>query len=148
MNPVAPDPSAELHREYGPDLRTLHVARQDVVAWLADLGADDGTQERAALIVSELCSNAIQNSPGLPYSLRITRIDADHVGIAVRNRPADHLPPARELWRPAGDVTLKDLSLRGRGLAIVDSLSEEVTIEHLGDELVVTARVRIEVEQR
>ena len=45
-------------------------------------------------------------------------------------------------------MTLKELSLRGRGLAIVDSLSEEVTIEHLGDELVVTARVRIELEQR
>jgi anti-sigma regulatory factor (Ser/Thr protein kinase) len=148
MSPVPPDPSAVLRREYGPDLRTLHSARREVVDWLADLGADEGTQQRAALIVSELCSNAIQNSPGLPYNLEIARVDDDHAEISVRNRPADHLPPAREQWRPGGDLSLKELSLRGRGLAIVDSLSEEVTIEHLGDELVVTARLHLDVAQR
>jgi anti-sigma regulatory factor (Ser/Thr protein kinase) len=137
-----------MRREYGPDLRTLHVARRDAVDWLAALGADEGTQERAALIVSELSSNAIQNSPGLPYSLQIVRVDDDHAEISVRNRPDDRLPPAREQWKPAGDLSLKELSLRGRGLAIVDSLSEEVTIEHLGDELVVTARLHLDIKRR
>lgn len=148
MSPVSPDPSVTLRRVYGPDLRTLHIAREDVVAWLADLGADAGTQERAALIVSELSSNAIQNSPGLPYSLLITRVDGNHAEISVRNKPTEHLPPARERWRPASDLSLKELSLRGRGLAIVDSLSDEVTIEHVGDELVVTARMHLEIDSR
>lgn len=148
MGAVPADPTNQFRREYGPDLRTLHAARQDATDWLADLGADEGTQARAALIVSELSSNAIQNSAGMPYSLQITVVDSNHVEIAVRNQPAGHLPPAREQWRPASDVSLRELSLRGRGLAIVDSLSEDVTIEHLGDELVVTARVRVETPLR
>ena len=141
------DPSAILSRDYEGDLTTLHTARRDVVDWLSDRGADEGTLERAALIVSELSSNAIQNSPELPYRLQVIRLDDDHVTISVRNRPAGHLPPAREQWRPAGDLSLKELSVRGRGLAIVDSLSEDVTIEHLGEELLVTARVRIEIRR-
>jgi hypothetical protein len=32
-------------------------------------------------------------------------------------------------------------------LAIVDSLSEELTIEHVGDELVVTALLRIVIDK-
>ena len=122
------------------------MARTDVVGWLSGLDADEGTKERAALIVSELCSNAIQNSSGSAYSLEVERLDEDTAAISVRNRPDDKLPPARELWRPAGDLSLKELSLRGRGLAIVDSLSEEVTIEHLREDLVVTARLHIDVE--
>jgi anti-sigma regulatory factor (Ser/Thr protein kinase) len=102
--------------------------------------------DRGALIVSELSSNAIQNSPGLSYSLRAVRLDDEHAAISVRNRPTDQLPPPREDWAPPGNLTLKQLSLRGRGLAIVDSLSEELTIEHVGEELVVTARIRIDIE--
>jgi anti-sigma regulatory factor (Ser/Thr protein kinase) len=141
------DSSAALRRVYDGDLRTLHAARRDVVDWLTVQGADEGTKERAALIVSELCSNAIQNSPGSAYEMEVIRFGDDCAAISVRNRPTEKLPPPRELWRPVGDLSLKELSLRGRGLAIVDSLSEEVTIEHLGDELVVTARLRIDVER-
>jgi anti-sigma regulatory factor (Ser/Thr protein kinase) len=132
---------------YDGDLGTLHAARQQVVEWLAAQGADEATLEHAALIVSELCSNAIQNSAGSAYELDVERV-GDFAEIKVRNRPTDKLPPARESWRPAGDVSLKELSLRGRGLAIVDSLSEEITIEHLGEDLVVTARLRVVVDHR
>ena len=37
--------------------------------------------------------------------------------------------------------------MRGRGLAIVDSLSEEVTVEHDGEAVVVTALLRIDAER-
>ena len=100
------------------------------------------------MIVSELCSNAIQNSQGSAYSLEVVRLDDDTAAISVRNRPADKLPPPREQWRPAGDLSMKDLSLRGRGLAIGDALSEELTIEHLGDDLLVTARLHIDYDTR
>ncbi len=142
------DPSAALRRVYDADLRTLHAARRDVVEWLTAQRADEETQERGALIVSELCSNAIQNSPGLAYVMEVARLEDHLAAISVRNRPTAKLPPPRELWRPVGDLSLKELSLRGRGLAIVDSLSEDVTIEHLGDELVVTARLRIDVDEQ
>jgi anti-sigma regulatory factor (Ser/Thr protein kinase) len=141
------DPSAALRRVYDADLRTLHAARQDVVDWLTAQGADEETKERAALIVSELCSNAIQNSPGLTYVMEVARFGEGFAAISVRNRPTEKLPPPRELWRPVGDFSLKELSLRGRGLSIVDSLSNDVTIERLGDELVVTARLRIDADE-
>lgn len=142
------DPSAALRRVYDRDLRTLQTARRDVVDWLTAQDADVETKERAALIVSELCSNAIQNSMGLTYVMEVVRLEDHFATISVRNRPTAKLPPPRELWRPVGDLSLKELSLRGRGLAIVDSLSEDVTIEHLDDELVVTARLRIDVADR
>lgn len=137
------DPSAVLRREYAGDLKTLQSARRDVVEWLQAQGADETTTDEAALIVSELCSNAIQNSSGLAYNLEIVRLDDDHAAISVRNRPTGTLPPPREDWHPAGHLSLKEQSLRGRGLAIVDSLSEEVTVEHVDETLVVTARIRI-----
>jgi anti-sigma regulatory factor (Ser/Thr protein kinase) len=143
MTPASLDPWAELRRDYDGDLKTLHKARRDVVQWLADQDADEPTMDRAALIVSELSSNAIQNSPGLSYTVQVVRLDDEHAAISVTNRPVDRLPPPREQWRPPAKLTLKQLSLRGRGLAIVDSLSEELTIERLGEDLVVTARIRI-----
>ena len=135
--------AAVFRRDYDANLRTLHTARHDVIEWFAGIGADEATEERAALIVSELCSNAIQNSTDSPYNLQVARVDDSHVEITVRNHPNERLPPARENWRPREELSLRELSLRGRGLAIVDSLSEDVTIEHLGDELTVTARIEI-----
>jgi anti-sigma regulatory factor (Ser/Thr protein kinase) len=146
MSAAAREPVGELHRHYKGDLATLRAARRDVVDWLAEQGADEATKERAALIVSELTSNAIQSSPGLAYKLQVARVADDVAEISVRNQPAGGLPPAREYWRPVGEMSLKELSLRGRGLAIVDSLSEEVTIDQQGDEVIVTARVRIDTD--
>lgn len=148
MDSSSPDPSADLRRDYDGDLRSLRAARRDVVEWMADLGADEESRERAALIVSELSSNAIQRSPGLTYRLCLVRVDHQHAEISVRNHLIGVLPPPRELWRPPGDLSLKELSLRGRGLAIVESMSDEVTIEHLGDELIVSARLRIGIDRK
>ncbi len=148
MNQSSGEPSDLLRSDYEGDLRTLQGVRRDVVGWLTDHAADEATKERAALIISELASNAIQASPGWAYSVEVSRVDRDHVAISVRNRPIEHLPPPREKWRPAGNLSLKELSLRGRGLAIVDSLSDDVTIAHLDDELTVTAVFRIERDGR
>lgn len=147
MNATSRDPGEVLQREYEGDLATLRAARRDVVEWLTELGTDDETKERAALVVSELTSNAVQAAPGRRYNLQVTRLDDGSAAISVRNRPIGSRPPARELWRPAPETPLRKLLPRGRGLAIVDSLSEEVTIEHHGDDVVVTARVRVDYEE-
>ena len=115
--------------------------------WLTELGADDETKERTALVVSELTSNAVQAAPGRSYNLEVTRLDDGSVAISVCNRPIGSRPPARELWRPAPPTPLRKLLPTGRGLAIVDSLSEEVTVEHHGDDIVVTARVRVDYKE-
>jgi anti-sigma regulatory factor (Ser/Thr protein kinase) len=147
MSAPTPDPPAVLQREYQGDLVTLRAARAAVIDWLAGLGADDDTRERAALIVSELSSNAIQAAPGRTYSLRVARLDDGRAAISVRNHPTDSRPPARESWRHEPMTQLRNLLPRGRGLAIVDSLSEDVTVEHHGDDVVVTARVRIDYKE-
>jgi anti-sigma regulatory factor (Ser/Thr protein kinase) len=146
MNAASPDPQPVLQREYDGDLVTLRAARAAVIDWLAGLGADDDTRERAALIVSELSSNAIQAAPGRTYSLQV-RLDDGCATISVRNSPTGSRPPARESWRPEPATQLRNLLPRGRGLAIVDSLSEDVTVEHHGDDVVVAARVRINYKE-
>ena len=103
--------------------------------------------ERAALIVSELSSNAIQAAPGRTYSLsspewtmEVRRSRSVTTRLAVCRRRAN-----RGGSKPASQ--LRNLVPRGRGLAIVDSLSEDVTVEHHGDDVVVTARVRINYKE-
>jgi|GEM_PF-1589970 len=143
MSATSPDPPAVLHREYEGELVTLRAARRAVSDWLAGLGADDDTRERAALIVSELSSNAIQAAPGRTYTLQLAQVDDGCATISVRNRPTGSVPPARESWRREPATQLRNLLPRGRGLAIVDSLAEDVTVEHHGEDVVVTARIRI-----
>jgi len=121
----------------------LRSARRDIVDWLKDQGVNGEVGERAALIVSELTSNAVQASPGVPYSVEATRMDDGFASITVRNHPGGQTPPPREKWRPVAQLSLKDLSPRGRGLLIVESLSDGLTIEHHSDEMVVTARLRV-----
>jgi anti-sigma regulatory factor (Ser/Thr protein kinase) len=138
MTATPRDPLGALDRSYQGGTASLRDARQDVVGWLGTFGADEATQERAALVVSELASNAIQASPSSAYRLRATRTAADTVTISIRNTSEATSPPDRDLWRPA-DV----LASRGRGLSIVDSLSDDVTVEHHDNEVVVSAHLRI-----
>jgi len=135
--------SASFHREYEGDLATLRSVRRQIVDWFDEQGADDESKQRAELIVSELTSNAVQAAPGLPYSVDAIRVDGV-ASITVRNHPGGQKPPPREKWRPAVDVSLQDLSPRGRGLLIVESLSDGLSIEHDTKEVAVTARLRIE----
>jgi anti-sigma regulatory factor (Ser/Thr protein kinase) len=130
--------SAALNREYAGDAVTLRSARHDVVAWLNQHQADSDTIEQASLIVSELASNAIQAAPGISYQLRLLRVGDDFAELSVTNRTSGTHPPSRN------DRRLADASaLRGRGLSIVDSLSDEVTIETVAADVVVTARFRV-----
>jgi|KBSSwiStaDraftv2_1062776.scaffolds.fasta_scaffold1137395_2 anti-sigma regulatory factor (Ser/Thr protein kinase) len=138
------EPPAAFRHEYEGDLVTLRSARRHVVSWLELQGVDDDTKQRAALIVSELTSNAVQASPGVPYTVEATRLDDEFATITVRNHPGGQVPPPREKWRPAAEMSLKELSPRGRGLLIVESLSDGLTIEHHLEEVAITARLRID----
>jgi anti-sigma regulatory factor (Ser/Thr protein kinase) len=108
-----------------------------VLAWLSARGADDETMQRAALIVSELATNALQASPGYAYNVTIALVGDACAEISVRNHANGGLPPDRECWKLSDPS-----SLRGRGLAIVDSLSEDVAVRADSDEIVVSARIR------
>jgi len=133
------EPAATLHRAYEGDAATLRSARRDALAWLSEWDADEATKDRAALIVSELATNALQASPGRAYTVRVVLDDDEYVSISVHNLASGSRPPARDRWHFADRS-----ALRGRGLAIVTSLADEVTVGD-GDqgEIVVTARIRL-----
>lgn len=137
MNAPFCRPATGFDRDYEGAAISLRAARADVVSWLSGRGANDDDVERAALIVSELATNALQATPGRPYHINVCPVDEHLVDIAVRNGFAGGLPPPRSQWKPA-DV----LAHRGRGLSIVEALSDVVTVEVSDDYVVVRARIR------
>lgn len=132
------EPGTTLDRSYRGDAATLGTARRDVLAWLSGWGADEAAKERAALIVSELATNALQASPGGTYTVQAARVDDQHAAITVRNATSGTVPPSPDKWRPVNRA-----ALRGRGLGIVKSLSQQVTVDSDSGEVVVTALIRL-----
>jgi anti-sigma regulatory factor (Ser/Thr protein kinase) len=123
---------------YPGEAATLSRARHDVLACLRKWGADESVMDRAALIVSELATNALQASPGSEYGVQISRVDSKFAAIAVRNTTSGTVPPPPEHWQPVDHT-----ALRGRGLSIVSALSDDVTVENLDGEVIVTALIRL-----
>jgi anti-sigma regulatory factor (Ser/Thr protein kinase) len=133
-----PEPAAVLELRYGGDVATLGKARRDVVAWLQSCGADDESRDRATLIISELATNALQASPGKEYRILLERVDGQLASITVENRTNGSYPPAPEQWKPVDRS-----ALRGRGLGIVRSLSENLTVGGDDQHVAVTATIRL-----
>lgn len=124
-------------RSYGGTTGTLRTARNEVGAWLAAHGLNGDLRDRVALVLSELASNAVQASPGVPYGVRVSAVDGSVV-VAVTSKTNSGRPPPKERWGPA---TL--LATRGRGLLIVDELSDDVVVDlPVDDTVVVTATLR------
>lgn len=131
-----------LDREYPGEAASLRDARHDTTRWLQQQGFDDDTRQRAALVVSELASNAVEAAPGTPYSLTVSNEPGRSVvTVEVRNRGSvdTSLAPVAGL---AGRATMAPPSAsRGRGLAIVGTLAQDVTVEQRHDTVVVVARL-------
>jgi anti-sigma regulatory factor (Ser/Thr protein kinase) len=126
-----------LDRQYEGTTGTLRVARNDIVECLKDHVPDEDIHERAQLVVSELATNAIQAAPGAAYSLRVS-VGADgSVIMTVTSTTENDAPPPRHQWGPAHPV-----AVRGRGLLIVDKLTDEVDVEQADGTIVVRARLR------
>jgi anti-sigma regulatory factor (Ser/Thr protein kinase) len=112
-------------------------ARQFAVDVGAELDADPDLLPHIALVVSELATNAVQASPGELYELTIHRAGR-HLVVEVCNRAARTTIPDRSRWKPGNP-----LAVRGRGLGIVDELTDDVHIDTRND--LVRVRVRIKL---
>lgn len=125
-------------REFAGATATVASARAMVDDWLDRQRAPDELRERAALVVSELASNAVQASPQRPYEVRVGPDAAPgSVVIAVMNAAPVAAIPDRDDWGPDSP-----LAHRGRGLAIVDAVADAVAIDESGPgRVVVTARL-------
>ena len=127
-----------LFREYRGVTETLRQARSDVGDWLAERHMGPDLRERAELIVSELASNAVQAAPGTPYSVRVAIESDESVSIALTSHGSNGGPPPRALWGPSSV-----LAETGRGLLVVDQLSENVRVQRpTAGQIVVTATLR------
>src|SRR5436305_1680080 len=138
VRPLRPRGVGELERQYGGTTGSLREARNDVGRWLRDHGARDDLLDRAALVLSELASNAVQAAPGTPYRVRSSMARGDSLVMAVTSHTDGHTPPPRGEWGPP---TL--MAAYGRGLLIVDELSDDVVVQQPAvDTVVVTATLR------
>ena len=120
-----------ISRTFAGATATLDTARRLVADVLLDQAVPAEPVERARLVVSELASNAIEFAPGADYTVTLERAtSATAVSITVRSRAVRTDVP--------GEGTMAtdepgDLVLRGRGLAIVRTLSESVTVSENRD---------------
>lgn len=126
---------AQFCRTYVGTSSTLRNARNDAVEWLAQHGLDGDLQERAALVLSELATNALQASPGSDYGVQLS-VDGEGAAIiSLTSHTEYEQPPPRKHWGPPSLH-----ALRGRGLLIVSELADDVTVGLPSpDTIVVTA---------
>lgn len=125
-------------RAYDGITSTLCVARRDLVGWLAARGFDEDLRDRAALVLSELATNAVQAAPGRDYDVRVHEGRNGSAVVTVTSHTDYGRPPPRDQWGP-----VTPLALRGRGLLIVDELADEVCVDIPGRHtIVVTATLR------
>ncbi len=125
-------------RSYAGSTDTLNQARLDLAAWLLLHGLEAVAAD-AQLVLSELASNAINASPNQPY--RVAADIAEMLVITVSNRSTEELPPA-EAWAPESI-----LAPQGRGLMIVNALSDSVHVEQTESGTHVSAYLRIQSRQ-
>jgi anti-sigma regulatory factor (Ser/Thr protein kinase) len=127
-----------LDREYDGTTGMLRAARTDATGCMHQYGVDQDLRERAELVLSELAANAVQASPGSPFGLRMTLSTDGSVVLAVTSHTDNGSPPPHQQWHPA---TVR--APTGRGLMIVDHLSEQVVVNKPDPRtVVVTATLR------
>jgi anti-sigma regulatory factor (Ser/Thr protein kinase) len=113
----------QFERAYDGTSSTLCIARRDVVGWLGQRGFDRDLQERAALVLSELATNAVQASPGMAYAVTVRQPDERSAIVAVTSHTDYEQPPPRDQWVP-----LSMFAPRGRGLMIVEKIADDVAV--------------------
>lgn len=123
MTPIDHRQPSLMRRTYQADTATLQRCRDDVIAQLRTVDAADDVLERAALVVSELATNAIEHADGQPYHVEVRSDGRVQATIVVVNDAAGGGPPPPGEWGPD-----HPLAVRGRGLAIVETLAEDVHV--------------------
>ncbi|MDZ7677712.1 MAG: ATP-binding protein [Acidimicrobiales bacterium] len=119
------------------------TARHRVSRWLAQARTDRVMNDELALVVTELVTNAVEASPGPDATIEVHgHFDR---GPTVVLQVSDHgrgFDLARSLEFPAVRA------VRGRGLPIVDALTDDLVVERRGDTTVVEITRNLGVSRR
>ena len=118
------------------EVEALPELRRSLAAWLAPRGLDEGDLGSLQVVMSELVANAIEASaPGELVEVRV-RMLRSALSVEVRNRShRDH---------PVAIPSMADpLAPRGRGLAIVGSLTDDLSLREIDGHTVATGTLRL-----
>jgi anti-sigma regulatory factor (Ser/Thr protein kinase) len=117
-------------------VESLPAVRSSVARWLAPIELSDADLGAVQVVVSELLANAVEATPAdQKVSVRLTD-QAGSVEVEVVN------PSARTAAVPIPPMA-DPLAPRGRGLAIVRSLSEQLSLSENNGHTVASCRVPI-----
>jgi anti-sigma regulatory factor (Ser/Thr protein kinase) len=139
--PGPPQRTHAFSSSYPASDRSIAHARQEVTDWLRSHVADDGdVVDELAVVVSELVTNAIRATDGSRDTVTVAvRIEGGAILLEVCNPSATWVDVDRR-W------DLDDpLRLGGRGLLIVRSLVDDVTVEVDPDAVTTSVRCRREL---
>lgn len=110
--------------EYVSSTRSVGIARKKLDEWLDQSGVSVSARADAALVVSELATNAVEASSDTPFGVAAAlHPGSDRLDIVVTNHGAPPLPNLAD-WD-----TKSAIRPRGRGLMIVKSVAAEVRVE-------------------
>jgi len=120
---------------FSPSAATVPLGRHLLSDWLEHLSVDDAERADLLLVASELCSNAVRHASGAPTALSLRAwADGDSVVIEVEDDGAGFELSARY------DEEVPDTDLeRGRGLYVVEALTDDMTVRREGERTVVRA---------
>lgn len=107
------------------ELAAVSGARRRVDGWLEGWGASAAVRQDAALVVSELCTNAVEAAPRHRIGVHVRFDgDGDQILLAVENPGSIDAIPDPGAWRPTSPS-----ATGGRGLMIVAALADRVEVE-------------------
>lgn len=122
--PDAAAPLAPFEYRFSPSRATIPLARHLLSDWLEHVAVDDVERDDLVLVASELCANAVRHASGAPSALSLRAwAEADAIVIEVEDDGEGF--ELDSLY----DDEVPDLDAeRGRGLYVVDALTDEVSV--------------------
>lgn len=128
---------------YPADTAVIAHARNEFSAWLSRVTLDDAAVDELTIVLSELLANAVRASGTGPTSLIhvLACFDGTDITLEVRNDLGDWVP-AQDRWDLADP-----LRGGGRGFVIVESLVDELEVDHDPRAGTTTVRSRRAVDQ-
>lgn len=135
---------------YAADVEAIALARREVSDFVIEQLRSEGPRsgeevrwlvDRLGLVVSELCSNAVEAAPGRWFQVGITIVDSAEAAGVTCSVTNPHTRGDSRVLR-FGDVP-DAMAERGRGLVIVDGLADRTWVEQTSDLTVVTSELRL-----
>lgn len=142
--PDAAAPLAPFEYRFSPSRATIPLARHLLSDWLEHIAVEDAERADLVLVASELCANAVRHASGAPSALSlrawaegdaiVVEVEDDGEGFELDSLYDDEVP----------DLTAE----RGRGLYVVEALTDEVSVRRDGERTVVRVVRRAVLPER